>query len=78
MNLGTHNITGITKENDPKVRPLVVANKPVTRPYLKYAAVAIIAVAGFGGMKFYESEIQKHNFAEKQKANSLVENQIHV
>ncbi len=68
----------ITKENDPKVRPLVTANKPVTRPYLKYAAVAIIAVAvtGFGGMKFYEGEIKKHNFVEKQKANSLVENQI--
>ncbi len=48
------------------------------RPYLKYAAIAIIAisVAGFSGLKLYEGTVQKHNFAEKQKANTLVENQI--
>jgi len=48
------------------------------RPYLRYAAVALVAIsiAGFSGMKLYEGEVQKHNFAEKQKANSIVENQI--
>ncbi len=48
------------------------------KAYLKYAAIALIAVSivGFSGMKLYEGEVQKHNFAEKQKANSLVENQI--
>ena len=46
--------------------------------YLKYAAIAIvtISIAGFSGMKLYEGSVQKHNFAEKQKANTIVENQI--
>lgn len=48
------------------------------RPYLRYAAIAIVAISivGFSGMKLYEGEVQKHNFAEKQKANSIVEIQI--
>ncbi len=52
--------------------------KRATRPYLKYAAVAAIAIlaTGFGGMKLYEGQVQEYNFAERQKANSLVENQI--
>lgn len=47
-------------------------------PYIKYAAIALIAmsVAGFGGLKLYESQIQEHNFVEKQKANTKLENQI--
>ena len=46
--------------------------------YLKYAAIAIVAIsiAGFSGMKLYEGSVQKHNFAEKQRANTIVENQI--
>jgi len=46
--------------------------------YLKYAAIGLIAIAlaGFGGMKLYEGQVQDHNFAEKQKAESLVESQI--
>lgn len=49
-----------------------------TTPYLKYAAVGLIAiaVAGLGGAKLYEGTIQKHNFAEKQKAATLVDRQI--
>ena len=48
------------------------------RPYLKYAAVGLIALAlgGFGGMKLYESQIQQQNFAAKQEADSRIENQI--
>ncbi|MDN3723235.1 SPOR domain-containing protein [Aequorivita sp. SDUM287046] len=48
------------------------------RPYLKYAAVAVIAISaiGFGSLKLYENQVQKFNYAERQKANSLVENQI--
>lgn len=51
---------------------------PSSRPYLKYAAVAAIALfaTGFGAMKFYEQQVQRYNFAQRQKANSLVENQI--
>ena len=46
--------------------------------YLKYAAIGLLAItlAGFGGMKFYEGQVQDHNFAEKQKAENLVEAQI--
>ena len=48
------------------------------KPYLKYAAIAVIALSaiGFGSLKLYESQVQKFNLAERQKANSLVENQI--
>ncbi len=48
------------------------------KPYLKYAAIAVIALSaiGFGSLKLYESQVQKFNYAERQKANSLVENQI--
>ena len=46
--------------------------------YLKYAAIAVIALSaiGFGSLKLYESQVQKFNYAEREKANSLVENQI--
>lgn len=52
--------------------------KRYARPYLKYAAIALLAVSafGFGSMKLYEGSVQQHNFAEKQKANTLIENQI--
>jgi nucleoid DNA-binding protein len=48
------------------------------KPYLKYAAIAVIAISaiGFGSLKLYESQVQKFNLAERQKANSLIENQI--
>lgn len=61
-----------------KVPLLFTPEKRETRPYLKYAAIGLIAVAisGFGAMKLYEGQVQKHNFAEKQKANTLLENQI--
>ncbi|WP_308425246.1 SPOR domain-containing protein [Ulvibacter litoralis] len=47
-------------------------------PYLKYAAVAVVAlsVAGIGALKLYEGEVQKYNFAEKQKADTRLENKI--
>ena len=48
------------------------------RPYLKYAAIALIALTAtsLGGLKIYEGQVQKHNFVEKQKANTMLENQI--
>jgi nucleoid DNA-binding protein len=59
--------------------PLYIApERRAKTSYLKYVAIALVAIsiAGFSGMKLYEGEVQKHNFAEKQKANSIVENQI--
>jgi nucleoid DNA-binding protein len=52
--------------------------KRATRPYLKYAAAALIglSVTGLAALKLYERQVQKHNFVEKQKANTMLENQI--
>ena len=52
--------------------------KRATIPYLKYAAIALIAlsVTGLGGLKLYEGQVQKYNFVEKQKANTMLDNQI--
>ena len=68
-------VTSVKEDKEPII--LTPENKG-TKPYLKYAAVAAIALlaTGFGGMKLYEGQVQKYNFAERQKANSLVENQI--
>src|SRR5690554_79571 len=48
------------------------------KPYLRYAAIAAVALmaTGFGGMKFYENQVEVQNLAERQKAHSLVENHI--
>ena len=56
----------------------LISERHGKKSYLKYAAIALVAIsiAGFCGMKLYEGEVQKYNFAEKQKANSIVENQI--
>lgn len=61
-----------------KVPLLFTPERRETRPYLKYAAIGLIAIAisGFGGIKLYEGQVQKHNFAEKQKANTMLESQI--
>lgn len=63
------------KEKEPIV--LNTERKP-SKPYLKYAAIAVIALSavGLGSMKIYESQVQEFNYAERQKANSLIENQI--
>lgn len=47
-------------------------------PYLKYAAVGIIALllAGTGGLQWRDYHITSHNDAEKQKAQQRVVNQI--
>ena len=49
-----------------------------TSPYLKYAAVGLIALAvsGLAGMKLYEGTVQEHNFVQKQEANDKLEKQI--
>jgi nucleoid DNA-binding protein len=47
-------------------------------PYLRYAAIGLIALtlAGLSGVKWYEKDVANHNFVQKQKADSLVDLQI--
>ena len=65
----------------PEVNPsplLFSPDKRETIPYLRYAAIALIAISisGFGGLKIYEGQVKNSNFVERQKANTLLENQI--
>ena len=64
--------------SEEKAPVYLIPERHAKKSYLKYAAIALVAIsiAGFSGMKLYEEEVQKYNFAEKQKANSIVENQI--
>ena len=57
---------------------LFTPDKKETIPYLRYAAIALIAISisGFGGLKIYEGQVKNSNFVERQKANTLLENQI--
>ena len=68
----------IVEPLEEKAPVYLIPERRVKKSYLKYAAIALVAIsiAGFSGMKLYEGEVQKYNFAEKQKANSIVENQI--
>jgi len=52
--------------------------KRTTYPFMKYAAIGLIAITlgGFSGLKIYEGQVEQYNFAEKKKADALVENQI--
>lgn len=64
------------QEKSPVV--LTLPQHKESRSYLKYAAIAVIAISavGFGSMKLYESKVQRYNYAEREHANTLVENQI--
>ena len=57
---------------------LFTPGKRTAVPYMKYAAIGLIAIAlsSVGGMKIYEGNVQKHNFTEKEKADLRVENEI--
>ncbi|WP_265199841.1 SPOR domain-containing protein [Aureitalea sp. L0-47] len=66
-----------SREKEPA--PLLFApGRRVVVPYMKYAAIGLIAIAlsSLGGMKIYEGNVQKHNFSEKEKADLRVENDI--
>jgi cell division protein FtsN len=58
--------------------PVVGAPNRGVAPFIKYAAIGLIAIAvsGLTGLKIYEGTVQEHNFAQKQKANTKLEKQI--
>ena len=68
-----------SKEETPsKLVSITQEKKKTAIPYMRYAAIGLLAITlgGFSGLKIYEGEIEKHNFAQKQKADALIETQI--
>lgn len=70
-----------------RISPKSTTEKPVilftpekrgALPFTKYAAIGLLALglSGFGGMYYFSSQVHTHNIAEKQKANSILENQM--
>ncbi|MEP2936613.1 MAG: SPOR domain-containing protein [Gilvibacter sp.] len=61
-----------------KTPVIALASQATTRPYLRYAAIGLLAVGltGFGGVKIYESGVKQHNLVQKQEADSRIESQI--
>ena len=62
-----------------KVIPITITpEKRKSRPYLKYAAVALIAltIGGFGASKFYIDQIESHNQLAQEEANEQLEQKI--
>ena len=49
-----------------------------TRPYLKYAAIAIVAltIGGFGASNYYVSQIESHNQLAQEEAHEALEQRI--
>lgn len=63
--------------NTEKATPVFTPEKH-TVPIFKYAAIGLLAIglSSLGGLYIYNNGVQEHNLVEKQKANSMVENQI--
>jgi len=62
-----------------KVIPLTITSeKRKVRPYLKYAAVALIALTtgGFMASNFYIGQIEQHNQLAQEEANTQLDNKI--
>ena len=62
-----------------KTIPLTITpERKKARPYLKYAAVAIIALAmgGFAASSYYVGEVKTHNEMAQQKANEQLDDKV--
>ena len=62
-----------------KVIPLTITSeKRKTKPYLKYAAVAVIALTlgGFMASNYYIGQIEQHNQLAQEEANTQLDNKI--
>jgi len=68
-----------TAETIEKVIPIAVTpEKRQSKPYLKYAAVALIALTlgGFGASKFYVNQIETHNQLAQEQATQELDSKI--
>ncbi len=62
-----------------KVIPLTITSeKRKARPYLKYAAVAVVALTlgGFIASNYYVGQIEQHNQLAQEEANTQLDNKI--
>ena len=62
-----------------RVIPITVTpEKRKSKPYLKYAAIALIALTlgGFGASKFYVDQIETHNQLAQEEATKLLDTKI--
>ncbi|MFN4762092.1 SPOR domain-containing protein [Gillisia sp. Q332] len=66
------------QELEEKVPFLFTPERRKSRPYLKYAAIGLIALglAGFTGLNIYSNQVSQHNVAEQQAAESQLQQQI--
>ncbi|MDW5289041.1 SPOR domain-containing protein [Formosa sp. PL04] len=66
-------------ESIEKIIPLhITPESRKTRPYFRYAAVAILAlgISGFMGSKYYVNQVENHNQIAQETANSQLEHKI--
>ncbi len=71
----------IDRVNEPKkaeATTLLFTPQKRSIPFIKYAAIGLLAIglSSLSGVYLYNIQVSQHNIVEKQKANSLVENQI--
>jgi nucleoid DNA-binding protein len=71
-------IERIAEDIPSKLVSITQEKKKSAIPYMRYAAIGLLAITlgSFSGLKIYEGEVEKYNFAEKRKADALVETQI--
>lgn len=66
-------------ESIEKIIPLnITPESRKTKPYLRYAAVAVLAlgISGFMGSKYYVSQVKSHNQIAQETANTQLEHKI--
>jgi cell division protein FtsN len=68
----------VVKEIEKVIPITVTPEKRKTKPYLKYAAVALIALTlgGFGASKFYVDQIEEHNQLAQEEAAQQLDTKI--
>lgn len=66
------------EEIEEKAPVLFTPERRKARPYLKYAAVGLLALglSGFAGLTMYSNQVNEHNVAQQQAAESQLQQQI--
>ncbi|MCF4100685.1 SPOR domain-containing protein [Gillisia sp. M10.2A] len=66
------------QELEEKAEILFTPERRNSKSYLKYAAVAIVAlgIGGFAGLNIYSNNVSEHNIAEQQTAESQLQQKI--